>query len=100
MPIPPGLVMLIVVAAKSSAVSLPLRARRMMSSYVPQNAAKSIASAPLTDATTSERESFLPTRSMAMPRLTCSGVITAGLPSMSPKALFICGCTASALTIA
>ncbi len=31
-PMVPGLVRLIVVAAKSSAVSLPLRARRMMSS--------------------------------------------------------------------
>jgi hypothetical protein len=31
-PIVPGLVMLIVVSAKSSVVSLPLRARRMMSS--------------------------------------------------------------------
>jgi hypothetical protein len=37
----------------------------------------------LIDATTKERAPFLPTRSMAMPRFTCFGMMTAGLPSTS-----------------
>ncbi len=40
-PIVPGLVRLIVVPAKSSVVSFPARARRMMSSYADQKSAKS-----------------------------------------------------------
>ena len=82
-PIVPGLVRLIVVPAKSSVVSLPSLARRMMSSYAARNFEKSIVSAPLTLATTSEREPFLACRSMARPRLTCSGTTSAGLPSTS-----------------
>jgi hypothetical protein len=80
----PGLVRLIVVPAKSSVVNLPCRARRMMSSYAPRNWAKSIVSAALRLATTSDREPFLACRSMARPRLTCSGLTSAGRPSTSP----------------
>ena len=57
-------------------------------------------SAALIEATTSERAPFLPARSMAMPRLTCSGEITAGLPSTSSKWEFISGCAPSALSTA
>ena len=99
-PIVPGLVRLIVVPAKSSVVSLPTRARRMMSSYALRNWAKSSVSAALTLATTSERLPSLPGRSMARPRLTCSGATSAGLPSSWPYELFISGCACSALTSA
>ncbi len=54
-PIVPGLVSVIVVPAKSSTVSLLLRARRTMSSYADQNAAKSLVSAALMDGTRSWR---------------------------------------------
>ena len=90
-PIVPGLVRLIVVPVKSSAVSLPVRARRMTSSYAPQNVAKFIDSAALIAATTSEREASLPGRSIARPKLTCSGETSAGFPSISAKWLFISG---------
>ncbi len=46
-PMPPGLVSVAVVPAKSSTVRLPVRARRTISSYVAQNAEKSRRSAPL-----------------------------------------------------
>ncbi len=99
-PMVPGLVRLIVVPAKSSVVSLPCRARRTMSSYAARTSAKSIVSAALMLATTSEREPSLACRSMARPRLTCSGTTSAGLPSTSAKELFISGWSRSALTIA
>ena len=82
-PMPPGLVRLIVVPAKSSVVSLPARARRTMSSYAAQNCAKSMRSAPLMAATTSERVPLAFCRSIARPSPTPSGVTSCGLPSTS-----------------
>ena len=82
-PMVPGLVMLAVVPWKSSTVSLPARARRTRSSYVVQNRRKSISSAALMFGTTSCREPSAACRSMARPRLTCSGRATAGLPPSS-----------------
>src|SRR6185312_3256851 len=70
------------------------------SSYAARNWAKSIVSAALTLATTSEREPFLARRSIARPRLTCSGTTSAGLPSTSAKELFISGWSRRARTIA
>ena len=52
-PMVPGLVRLTVVPWKSATVSLLSRARRTMSSYADQNAAKPIRSAPLIDGTSS-----------------------------------------------
>jgi hypothetical protein len=54
----------------------------------------------LIDTTTSERCPFLPGRSMANPRFTCSGCTSVGLPSTSAKYRFITGKSASAFTIA
>src|SRR3954447_3762599 len=99
-PIVPGLVRVIVVPAKSSAVSLLPRARRTMSSYADQKPAKSIDSAPFTEGTSRVR---LPSgfwMSMARPKFTCSWVTTAGLPSTSVNPWFISGISASALTTA
>ncbi len=84
-PMVPGLVRLIVVPAKSSAVRLLLRARRTTSSYAAQKPAKSIASAPLIEGTSRVREPSGFCTSMARPKLTCSGLRTAGLPSCSRK---------------
>ncbi len=83
-PMPPGLVRLMVVPEKSSVVSLPARARRTMSSYAAQNCAKSMRSAPLMAATTSERVPLAFCRSIARPSPTPSGVTSCGLPSTSP----------------
>ena len=99
-PMVPGLVRVIVVPAKSSAVSLLLRARRTMSSYAAQNSANVMPSAPLMDGTSSDREPSGFWTSMARPKFTCSGLTTAGLPSTSVKPLFISGISASALTTA
>jgi len=99
-PIVPGFVSDMVVPAKSSAVSLLPRARRMMSSYAAQKRPKSSVSAFLMLGTTSVRVPSSFCRSMARPRLTCSGSTTAGLPSTSVKARFITGNSASALTSA
>ena len=97
----PGLVSEIVVPLKSSAVRLPLRALRTISSYADQNWAKLSDSQPLIETTTSVRCPLaLPGRSMARPRLTCSGCTTVGLPSTSAKCRFITGNSASALTTA
>src|SRR3954452_12931210 len=96
----PGLVRLIVVPAKSSAVSLPVRALRMRSSYAAQNREKSSVSAFLMFGTTSEREPSSFARSIARPRLTWSGDVTAGLPSVVVKARFMTGNSASARTSA
>jgi hypothetical protein len=79
-----GLVRLMVVPWKSSVVSLPARARRTMSSYAAQNCAKSMRSAPLIAATTSERVPLAFCRSIASPSPTPSGVTSCGLPSGCP----------------
>src|SRR5690606_22016778 len=50
--------------------------------------------------TTSWRDPSLFCRSIASPKLTCSGRIWTGLPSTSVNAVFISGIAASALTIA
>ena len=73
-PIVPGLVRLIVVPTKSSAVSLLPRARRTTSSYADQKPAKSIVSAPLIDGTSSVRVPSGFWMSIARPKLTCSGL--------------------------
>src|SRR3954452_13001770 len=99
-PMVPGLVRLIVVPAKSSAVSLPVRALRMRSSYAAQNREKSSVSAFLMFGTTSEREPSSFARSIARPRLTWSGDVTAGLPSVVVNARFMTGNSASARTSA
>src|SRR5882757_8617434 len=99
-PIPPGLVRLIVTPAKSSAVSLLVRALRISSSYAAQNAVKSIRSQALIAATTSDRLPSSLCRSMARPRLTCAGRTTAGLPSITANQLFISGVVTNAFTIA
>ena len=99
-PIVPGLVRLIVVPTKSSAVSLLPRARRTTSSYADQKPAKSIVSAPLIDGTSSVRDPSGFWMSMARPKFTCSGLTTDGLPSTSVKPWFISGIAASALTTA
>ena len=52
------------------------------------------------DATTSEREPSDFGRSMARPKLTCSGCTSTGLPSTSAKALFMFGNASSARTSA
>lgn len=82
---PPGLVSEAVTPVKSSMPSLPMRARRTMSSYACQNSKKLSVSAFLMAATTSWRSPFGFTRSMARPRLTCSGLTRVGLPSFSAK---------------
>src|SRR3954447_3578283 len=99
-PMVPGLVRLIVVPAKSSAVSLPVRALRIRSSYAAQKREKSTVSAFLMFGTTSEREPSSLARSTARPRLTWSGEVTAGFPSAVVKARFITGKSASARTSA
>ena len=73
-PMPPGLVSEIVVPAKSSMVSLPLPgpADDVLVGR-PELARSPSSSAPLIDGTTSEREPSGFGRSMARPRLTCSG---------------------------
>ena len=73
-------------------VSSLRRARRTTSSYACQNWRKSIFSQPLMDGTTRVRVPSGLARSIAMPRLMCSGWTTAGLPSTSAKELFISGC--------
>ncbi len=100
MPIVPGLVRLIVVPAKSATVSLPVRALRTMSSYAIQNCRKSSSSADLMLGTSSCRDPSSLRTSMARPRFTCSGLITAGLPPVSVKDSFISGTAASACTVA
>ena len=80
---PPGLVSEIVVPEKSSAVSLLLRAFLTISSYACQNCRNDMSSQPLIEATTSVRELSLPFMSIASPKLTCSGVIANGFPSIS-----------------
>ena len=82
-PMVPGLVNEIVTPAKSSAVSLPSRARRTMSSYAATNSPKLMDSQRLMPATTSERLPSLPCKSMARPKLVCAGVTEFGLPSIS-----------------
>src|SRR5436305_5241684 len=79
-------------------VSSPRRARRTTSSYACQNWRKSIDSTALTLGTTRLRDPSGLARSMAMPRLTCSGSTSTGLPSAWAKELFISGCSARALT--
>lgn len=76
-------------------VSSLRRARRTTSSYACQNCRKSICSQPLMDGTTRLREPSGLTRSIAMPRLTCSGRTIAGLPSAD----VLVASTASALQI-
>ena len=49
------------------------------------------------DGTTRVREPSGLARSIAMPRLTCSGLTSAGLPSTSAKELFISGCVGERL---
>ncbi len=97
---PPGLVSDAVTPVKSSIVSLFARARRTMSSYACQNSKKLSVSAFLIPATTSWRSPLGLTRSMARPRLTCSGLTRVGLPSFSAKEWFIDGISFSACTMA
>jgi hypothetical protein len=99
-PMVPGLVRVIVVPTKSSAVSLFARARRTTSSYADQKPAKSIVSAPLMDGTSRVRDPSGFWMSIASPKFTCSGRTTEGLPSTSVKPWFISGIAASALTTA
>src|SRR3954451_11052126 len=54
----------------------------------------------LMDGTTSDREPSFFARSMAMPRLMCSGRTSEGLPSTSAYELFISGCAMTERTIA
>ena len=100
MPIPPGLVSEMVTPVKSSPVSLPSRARRTMSSYAAWNWTKFIDSVFRMAATTSERLPSFPGRSIASPRLVCSGVTAFGLPSISAKCRFMLGNALTAWTIA
>ncbi|CAM5472611.1 hypothetical protein SANTM175S_03011 [Streptomyces antimycoticus] len=99
-PMPPGLVREAVTPVKSSIVSLPERARRTMSSYACQNSKKLSVSAFLIAATTSCRSPLGLTRSMARPRLMCSGLTRVGLPSFSVNEWFIEGIAFSACTMA
>ena len=96
----PGLVSEMVTPLKSSAVSLPSRARRTMSSYAAMNWPNCIVSQRLMAATTSWREPSLFCRSMARPRLVCAGVTAVGLPSTSAKYRFMFGNCLTAWTIA
>ena len=84
-PIPPGLVSVIVAPCRSSGDSDPSRVLRIRSSYTSRKPAKSIVSAPLMTGTISVREPSLRCTSTASPRLTCSCTIRCGLPSSSPK---------------
>src|SRR6478736_9948816 len=79
-------------------VSSLRRARRTTSSYACQNLRKSIPSQFLMDGTTRVREPSFLARSMAMPRLTCSGATSVGLPSTSANEMFISGCATTART--
>src|SRR5215510_1615741 len=72
-------------------VSLPVLARRTMSSYAIQNWRKSIVSAALMLGTSNCRDPSRPVTSMARPRLTCTGATTPGLPSTTVKEWFIAG---------
>lgn len=99
-PMPPGLVSETVTPEKSSIVSLLSRARRTMSSYACQNSKKLRVSAFLMAATTSWRSPLGLTRSMASPRLMCSGLTSVGLPSFCAKELFIDGMALMACTMA
>ena len=82
-PMPPGLVSVIVVPWKSSTVSLLSRALRTTSSYAVQKPAKSIVSAPLMEGTSSWRVPSGFCMSMARPRLMWAGVTRLGLPSIT-----------------
>ena len=100
MPIVPGLVSESVVPAKSSTVNAPPLAFRTISSYADQNWAKSKSSHPLIDGTNNCLEPSGFAKSIAIPKLICSGWPTAGLPSNSVKKEFISGIALAALTIA
>ena len=63
----------IVVPAKSSTVSEPALALRTISSYADQNWAKSRPSQPLIDGTNNWREPSGFAKSIAIPKLICSG---------------------------
>ena len=73
MPIVPGLVKEIVVPAKSSTVNDPPRAFRTVSSYADQNCAKSKSSQPFIDGTSYCLEPSALAKSIAIPKLMCSG---------------------------
>ncbi len=99
-PIVPGFVSDTVVRAKSSTVSLLVRARRMRSSYAAWKPAKSNVSAFLMFGTSRVR---LPSDfcwSMASPRFTCRCRTTLGVPSTIPKLAFMFGTCCSARTTA
>ena len=100
MPIVPGLVSEIVVPAKSSTVKEPPRAFLTVSSYADQNCAKSNSSQPLIDGTSNWREPSGLAKSIAIPKLICSGCPIAGLPSNSVKNAFISGIARIALIMA
>ena len=99
-PIVPGFVSEIVVPSKSEISSVLLRALRTTSLYDLRNCAKSIACARFTFGTTSDRDPSLRSMSMAMPRLTSSRSIRAGVASCIANAEFIRGCDLIALMIA
>ena len=96
----PGLVIDIVVPAKSSTVKVPARAFLMTASYALTNCAKSSDSQPFTDGTKSWRDPSGFAKSIAIPKFMCSGFPIAGFPSSSPKNAFISGIARTALTIA
>ena len=100
MPIVPGLVSDSVVPAKSSTVSAPVLAFRTMSSYADQNCAKSKFSHPLIEGTNNCRYPSAFGKSIAIPKLICSGCPIAGFPSNSVKKAFISGMALAALIIA
>ena len=74
-PSPPGLVSDIVAPAKSSGISLLVRAFSTTCSYAAWKPAKSIVSAPLMTGTTSPRLPSLRVTSTARPRLIEGGVM-------------------------
>ena len=99
-PIPPGLVRLMLVPWKSSAVSLPSRVFAIRSSKEEWKPAKSRSWEPLIAGTIRLWEPSLRVTSTAMPRLIGPFSIATGLPSRSPKVRTITGISLVASTIA
>ena len=93
-PIPPGLVRVIVAPCMSSGDSDPSRVLWIISSYTSRKPAKSIVSAPLITGTINVREPSLRCTSTASPRFTCSCTMRCGLPSSSPNVWPIAGVVA------
>ncbi len=99
-PSPPGLVRVMFVPTKSSAVSAFSRVLRTSSSYLAWNDLKSVLSAAGMQGTIRAREPSFFSTSTAIPRFTAPWSTTFGLPSRISKLRAIAGHSRPASTIA